>query len=78
MNKNDLLKKLASRKFWITVAALVVAVCTAFGLGADKIAQISSVIGAFGVAAVYLFTQGKIDADEIKNQTPEDKSDGKS
>ena len=60
--KIDWKKKLASRKFWAAIAALVAAVCVLFGIDDISIEKVCAMISACGVLAVYIFTEGYIDS----------------
>ena len=68
-----LLSKLTSRKFWLTVTALVIAVMVAIGAAPDSIEKITGVIGAFGVVITYLFAEGMVDRQSVKVETEEEK-----
>ena len=67
--KIDWAKKLASRKFWVAVSALVCALCVLFGVDNFTIEKLTATITALGVLAAYILTEGYIDAKSI------DKSD---
>lgn len=54
-------EKLSSRKFWALIAALVLSVLVFFNVGENQIAQITSIITAFGSVAVYIFAEASID-----------------
>ena len=54
-------EKLSSRKFWALIAALVLSVLVFFNVGENQIAQITSIITAFGSIAVYIFAEASID-----------------
>ena len=60
--KIDWKRKLASRKFWAAVAALVATVCVLFGIDDISIEKVCAMISACGVLAVYIFTEGYIDS----------------
>lgn len=54
-------EKLSSRKFWVLIAALVLSVLVFFNVGENQIAQITSIITAFGSVAVYIFAEASVD-----------------
>lgn len=54
-------EKLSSRKFWALIAALVLSILVFFNVGENQIAQITSIITAFGSIAVYIFAEASID-----------------
>lgn len=59
--KEKLFQKLISRKFWLCVCAFITALLTAFHM-ADRAAQITSLVMAFGSVVGYLFAEGLVDA----------------
>ena len=65
--KIDWKKKLSSRKFWVALAALVATVLVLFGIDEVGIEKACALVSACGVLAVYIFTEGYIDAQ--KNET---------
>ena len=48
MNKETIIRKITSRKFWIALVAFVTALLTAFNVPDASAAQITSIIMAFG------------------------------
>lgn len=54
-------EKLSSRKFWALITALVLSILVFFNVGENQIAQITSIITAFGSIAVYIFAEASID-----------------
>lgn len=72
MNKIDWIAKIASRKFWVLIAALIVAVLTIFALPENTITQVSGIIMALGAVVTYIFSEAKVDAArELSNTTHE-------
>lgn len=69
MSKSDILRKLASRKFWICLIGFVTSILVAFNVGENQIAQVTAVITAFGTLVVYLLTEGAADVASIKSTT---------
>ena len=61
-NKVDWKQKFSSRKFWAAVIGFVTALLTAFNIPENDVAQIASVISAFSLLAIYIFTEGYVDA----------------
>ncbi|MEK4349678.1 hypothetical protein MKX41_02445 [Paenibacillus sp. FSL R5-0475] len=62
MNKNDILRKLSSRKFWALLAALATSVLTASGAGDNTVLHVTGVIGAVGACVAYMLAEGISDA----------------
>ena len=44
MDKNDLIRKLTSRKFWLAVVALVTGLLAAFNVDAGTVEKVSGII----------------------------------
>ena len=62
MSKQDIVRKLTSRKFWVALVAFVSALLTAFAVPDASAAQITSIIMAFGSLIGYIFAEGWTDA----------------
>jgi membrane protease YdiL (CAAX protease family) len=61
MGKNDILRKLSSRKFWALLAALATSVLTASGAGDNTVLHVTGVIGAVGACVAYMLAEGIAD-----------------
>jgi len=59
--------KLASRKFWALIAALVTAALVARGASAGDVEHIVSVIGVFGAIVTYIAAEAAVDASNKKD-----------
>lgn len=55
-------RKLASRKFWALLVALVTSVLTATGAGENEVLHITGIIGAIGSCVAYMLAEGISDA----------------
>lgn len=62
MSKEDIIRKLASRKFWVTLAGFIGSLLVAFNVGDNDIAQITAIITAFGSLIVYVLSESAVDA----------------
>lgn len=62
MSKNDIIRKLTSRKFWIAVAGFVSGLILAFGGTESTAATVSGVILQGAAVLGYLFAEGLTDA----------------
>lgn len=54
--------KFKSRKFLSCVAGVVIGVCMMFGLDENVVNTIAGAITSLGSIAIYIYTEGKIDA----------------
>ena len=62
MTKNDLIRKLTSRKFWVAVAAFVAGLIVAFDGNAETAETVSGLIMSGATALGYLLAEGLTDA----------------
>ena len=60
-NKIDWKKKLSSRKFWMAIVGFITALLTAFNIEGESVAQITSIVMAFGTLIAYILAEGFID-----------------
>ncbi|OMC94368.1 hypothetical protein [Paenibacillus odorifer] len=67
MSKNDILRKLSSRKFWALLAALATSVLTASGAGDNTVLHVTGVIGAVGACVAYMLAEGIADSARSTN-----------
>lgn len=65
-NKINWAQKLSSRKFWAAFAGLVSSLLVFFNVPENQIAQISSIIGAVGVLAIYILAEAYVDANRVE------------
>ena len=65
MTKEDIIRKLTSRKFWIALAGFITPLLLAFGVTEHTTTQIVAIIMAGADVIVYLFAEGKADAAAI-------------
>jgi len=62
MSKNDLIRKLTSRKFWVALVAFITALLVAFNVDAGSVERIVSIVMSFGALIAYIFAEGWADA----------------
>ena len=63
MNKQDIIRKLTSRKFWLAIAAFITELIVAFKGDAETAETISGMIMAGATVIAYIFGEGLIDAE---------------
>lgn len=62
MDKDAIIRKLTSRKFWMAVIGFVTPLLLAFGVSEESATQVASIIMAGGVLIAYIFGEGMVDA----------------
>lgn len=77
MTKEDLIRKLTSRKFWLAVVGLVTGLLAAFKMDAETIESVSGIIMAGASVIAYIIGEGLTDAAREQNtfniaELPED------
>lgn len=73
MKKDDIIRKLSSRKFWALLAALATSLLTAGGAGDSVTLQVTGVIGAVGACVAYMLAEGIADgANRASGDTTEE------
>ena len=63
MRKEDIVKKLTSRKFWLAVAAFVTELIIAFRGDAEMAETVSGIIMAGATVIAYIVGEGMIDSE---------------
>ena len=63
----EILRKLSSRKLWMAIAGVVTGIAMAIGVDGNEINTIAGAVTSFGSIMVYIVTEGKIDAANVKN-----------
>ena len=72
MTKENLIRKLTSRKFASALLAFITAILVAFNMPENQIAQIVAIIGSFLTLISYILAEGQIDVASINGQTKEE------
>lgn len=70
MSKQDIIRKITSRKLWLAVALFVSGLLAFFGENAEKIEKISGLIMQGAAVLAYIFSEGLVDA--ANKPAPED------
>lgn len=68
MTKEDLIRKITSRKFIVAIALFVSMMLVFFGVAESVVTQVVSLIIAGGSIISYIFNEGKIDAARLDNK----------
>ena len=64
MNKNDIIRKLTSRKFWLAIAAFITELIVAFKGDAETAETISGMIMAGATVIAYIVGEGLVDVEK--------------
>lgn len=62
MSKEDLVRKITSRKLWVALVAFVSALLVAFNVDPDSVERIISIVMSFGSLIAYIFAEGWADS----------------
>ena len=66
MNKQDIIRKLTSRKFWIAVVGFITPLLLAFGVAENTTAQVAAIIMAGADVVAYLIAEGMADSAKVE------------
>lgn len=72
MTKQDWVRKLTSRKFWVALAALVAGLIAFMKNPTTDVEKITSLILALGAVVAYVFGEGLVDAARAPESAPDD------
>lgn len=77
MTKDDIIRKLTSRKFWASVAGFVTGLLIYFGKSEQNAAQVGALIMSAASVVAYILGEGLIDAMSVSGDNyyvqPEEK-----
>ena len=62
MTKNDIIRKLTSRKFWAAIAEFVTMLIVALGAAEETAVQVSALVMAGAAVIAYIVGEGLTDA----------------
>ena len=65
--KNQIWKKLTSRKLWVAIAGIATGLALVFGGDSGEITDVAGAVTAVASIVAYIFAEGKIDAAGAKN-----------
>lgn len=69
MSKEDIIRKLTSRKLWVAVCSFVAMILVARGFSESEASQITSIIMAGASAIAYIIAEGLVDSDGRASDT---------
>lgn len=75
MKKEDIIRKITSRKFWIALIGFISALLVAFNVDSGSIEQITSIIMSFASLIAYIVAEGIIDSNNVGKADDNDNID---
>lgn len=63
----NIMGKLTSRKLWMAIAGVATGVAMVLGVDSGEITNVAGAITALVSVVTYIVTEGKIDAESVKN-----------
>lgn len=64
---SDFIRKISSRKFWLAAAGVTCGIAMVFGVTESEIATVSGTVMAMASVMSYIFVEGKLDLNRLKN-----------
>lgn len=64
---NNILRKLSSRKLWLAIAGVATGIAMVLGADSTDIQTVAGAITSLVSVITYIITEGKIDAESVKN-----------
>ena len=61
------IQKLTSRKLWVALAGVATGIAMILGVDSSEITNVAGAVTALSSVIVYIITEGKIDAESVKN-----------
>jgi len=62
MNKQEIIRKLTSRKFWVAMVGFITPLLLAFGIAENDVTQVTAIIMAGADVLAYILAEGMVDA----------------
>lgn len=69
MNKQDIVRKLTSRKFWVAVVSFVTLLIVSLGVAEQTATQVGSIIMAGATVIAYIIGEGLVDANTTDKES---------
>lgn len=64
---SEILRKLTSRKLWLSIAGVATGIAMVLGVEGSEITTVAGAVTALASVITYVVTEGKIDAESVKN-----------
>lgn len=66
---SEIVRKLTSRKLWLAIAGVATGIAMVLGVDGSEITTVAGGVTALASVITYIVTEGKIDAESVKNLT---------
>ena len=63
----EILRKLSSRKLWMALAGIATGIAMVLGADSTEISTVAGAMTAIASVVTYIITEGKVDAESVKN-----------
>lgn len=63
----EVIRKLSSRKLWLAIAGVATGIAVILGVDGGDISTVAGAVTALASVVSYILTEGKIDAEGVKN-----------
>lgn len=67
----DFVRKITSRKLWLAIAGVATGVAMILGIEGTEITNVAGAVTALASVITYIITEGKVDAEHLKNALSE-------
>lgn len=64
---DNIIRKLTSRKLWMAIAGVATGLALVLGVDGGEISDVAGAVTAVASVITYIITEGKIDAESVKN-----------
>lgn len=64
---SEILRKLSSRKLWMAIGGIATGIAMVLGVDSTEITSVAGGVVALVTCVSYIITEGKIDAERVKN-----------
>ena len=64
---SEILRKLSSRKLWLAIAGVATGIAMVLGVNTTDVSTVAGAITALVSVVTYIVTEGKVDAESVKN-----------
>lgn len=68
----NFIRKITSRKLWLAIAGVATGISMILGVEGTEITNVAGAVTALASVITYIITEGKVDAENVKNlvETP--------